>query len=62
MEKTKFFFQSTHNGEKINKKNNKKNNKNKLKKNDFLMGLSSKGYDLIFFSFLGMALGINITN
>ena len=27
------------------------------------MGLSSKGYDLIFFfSFLGMALGINITN
>ena len=27
------------------------------------MGLSSKGYDLIFFfSFLGMALSINITN
>ena len=41
--KNEIFFQSTHNGEKI------KNNKKKLKKNDFLMGLSSKGYDLIFF-------------
>ena len=47
----KFFFQSTHNGEKI------KNNKKKLKKTDFLMGLSNKGYDLIFFFISGYGFG-----